>query len=193
MDENSDFTVTLISNGSEKYYSTNTLTQFINHLPNEITLDKSKDWFVSLHDIGLYLNYEVLPFPKETPVLITFDGNELLSNPHIAQKEFTDFSQSFTKVNIYQKIISNQLSGFKMKKEELKIDSNLLTLDTLAGSINYFIENSKFLQDKFQFRISSNKFDYDPHLVIKEGNNINIRGLKDFAYNNPNIKQVTIR
>ena len=193
MDENFDFTVTLISNGSEKYYSTNTLTQFINHLPNEITLDKSKDWFVSLHDIGLHLNYEVLPFPKETPVLITFDGNEVINNPHIAQKEFSDSSQPFTKVNIYQKIISNQLSGFELKKEELKIGSNLLTLDTLAGSINDFIENSKFLQDKFLFRISSNKFEYDPHQVIQDGNNINIRGLKDFAYNNPNIKQVTIR
>ena len=66
MDENYDFTVTLISNGSEKYYSTNTLTQFINHLPNEITLDKSKDWFASLHDIGIHSNYKVLPFQTNT-------------------------------------------------------------------------------------------------------------------------------
>ena len=121
MDENFDFTVTLISNGSEKYYSTNTLTQFTNHLPNEITLDKSKDWFVSLHAIGDHINYEVLPFLKETPVLITFDGNELHSNPHIAKKEFANSSQPITKDNIYQKIISNQISGFEIKKEELKI------------------------------------------------------------------------
>ena len=56
----------------------------------------------------------------------------------------------------------------------------------MAGSIND-------KKDKLLFRIYSNKFDYDPHQVTHEGNDIDIRGWKDFAYNNPYMKQITIR
>ena len=38
-----DFTVTLISNGSEQYFSDNTLTNFTNQLPNDISLSKNKN------------------------------------------------------------------------------------------------------------------------------------------------------
>ena len=38
-----DFTVTLISNGSEQYLSDNTLTNFTNQLPNDIYLSKHKN------------------------------------------------------------------------------------------------------------------------------------------------------
>ena len=64
METSSDFTATLISNGSEKYHLDNTLTQFTNELPNEIILDGKKDWFVSLQDCGIHLNYEICRFPK---------------------------------------------------------------------------------------------------------------------------------
>ena len=37
-----DFTVTLISNGSEQYFSDNTLINFANQLPNEISLSRKK-------------------------------------------------------------------------------------------------------------------------------------------------------
>ena len=141
MDKDEDFTVTLISNGSEQYYPNNTLTQFTNHLPNELLLNKNKDWFVSIQDIGIHLNYQVLPFPKETPILITFDGNDVLSNLHKAKKEFIDLSSPSTSdliqipKLIYEKILSNQLPDFKVIKEELIINSQLITLDTLATAI----------------------------------------------------------
>ena len=60
MEAKSTFTVTLISNGSEEYYPSNTLTQFTNQLQNDIVLDEEKDWFVSLQDCGIHLNYENL-------------------------------------------------------------------------------------------------------------------------------------
>ena len=74
------FTVTLISNGSESYYPKNTLTQFTNRLQTDNILDKDKDWCVTLQDCGIHLNYENLAFPKEVPILISFDGNYLLEN-----------------------------------------------------------------------------------------------------------------
>ena len=55
-----DFTVTLISNGSEQYFSDNTLTNFTNQLPNDISLSKNKKWYVSLQNLGIDLNYENL-------------------------------------------------------------------------------------------------------------------------------------
>ena len=55
-----DFTVTLISNGSEQYFSDNTLTNFTNQLPNDISLSKNKKWYVSLQNLGIDLDYENL-------------------------------------------------------------------------------------------------------------------------------------
>ena len=55
-----DFTVTLISNGSEQYFSDNTLTNFTNQLPNDISLSKNKKWYVSLQNFGIDLDYENL-------------------------------------------------------------------------------------------------------------------------------------
>ena len=71
-----DFTVTLISNGSEQYFSDNTLTNFTNQLPNDISLSKNEKWYVSLQDFGIDLNYENLGISKDIPSIITFNGDE---------------------------------------------------------------------------------------------------------------------
>ena len=54
-----DFTVTLISNGSEQFFPDNTLTNFTNQLPNDISLSKNKKWYVSLQNLGIDLNYKM--------------------------------------------------------------------------------------------------------------------------------------
>lgn len=199
MDKDEDFTVTLISNGSEQYYPNNTLTQFTNHLPNELLLNKNKDWFVSIQDIGIHLNYQVLPFPKETPILITFDGNDVLSNLHKAKKEFIDLSSPSTSdliqipKLIYEKILSNQLPDFKVIKEELIINSQLITLDTLATAIKNFVATSEYVRDKLEFRISDNQFEFNPSEVLQRNYENSIKGLKEFVHENPKAKKVKIR
>ena len=50
-----DFTVTLISNGSEQFFPDNTLTNFTNQLPNDISLSKNKKWYVALQNSGIDL------------------------------------------------------------------------------------------------------------------------------------------
>ena len=80
MDNGSEFTVTLVSNGSEKYYSDNTLTNFTNQLPLAVPLDESKEWFVSLQDIGIHLNYENISFPKNVGSIQAFDATDLVTD-----------------------------------------------------------------------------------------------------------------
>ena len=75
-----DFTVTLISNGSEQYFSDNTLTNFTNQLPNDISLSKNKKWYVSLQNLGIDLNYENLGISKDIPSIITLTAMNLKSN-----------------------------------------------------------------------------------------------------------------
>ena len=71
-----DFTVTLISNGSEQYFFDNTLTNFTNQLPNDISLSKRKKWYVSLQNLCTDLIYENLGISKDIPSIITFNGDE---------------------------------------------------------------------------------------------------------------------
>ena len=70
-----DFTVTLISNGSEQYFSDNTLTNFTNQLPNDISLSKNKKWYVSLQNLGINFNYENLGISNDIPSIMIFRGD----------------------------------------------------------------------------------------------------------------------
>ena len=131
METKSTFTVTLISNGSESYYPNNTLTQFTNRLQNDIILDKNQDWCVTLQDCGIHLNYENLAFPKEVPILISFDGNYLLENLGQAIEKVDEiFHGSVPNASSYhlafEKLISNSLPGFHMDTEELKVRPQFL-------------------------------------------------------------------
>ena len=80
-----DFTVTLISNGSEQYFSDNTLTNFTNQLPNDISLSKNKKWYVALQNLGVNSNYENLGISKDIPSIITFNGDEFKKQFKILQ------------------------------------------------------------------------------------------------------------
>ena len=77
MEVKSDFTLTLLSNGSEKYFTDNTLRSFQNQLPQEIIFDKDKDWCVSLQDVGIHLNYENFAISKDSPIVLAFDASQL--------------------------------------------------------------------------------------------------------------------
>ena len=77
MEFNDDFTLTLLSNGSEKYFLDNTFTSFQNQLRQEIIFNQNKNWCVSLQDIGIHLNYENFVTNKDNPILFTFDAKEL--------------------------------------------------------------------------------------------------------------------
>ena len=79
MEIDKDFTVTLLSNGSKKYFSDNSLTSFRNQLPQEILLCKQKDWYLSLEDIGIDLNYGNFAIPKDSPLLFAFDPTGIIS------------------------------------------------------------------------------------------------------------------
>ena len=71
-----DFTVTLISNGSEYFYPNNTLTNFTNQLLEDIYLSEDKNWYATLQNIGVHLNYENLGISKDEPLLKAFNGHE---------------------------------------------------------------------------------------------------------------------
>ena len=79
MEANGDFTVTLLSNGSEQYFTNNTLTSFSNQLPQQISFSKDKDWCVSLQDVGIHLNNESFPMTKDRPIIFMFDASDFLS------------------------------------------------------------------------------------------------------------------
>ena len=197
METSSDFTTTLISNGSEKYHLDNTLTQFTNELPNEIILDGKKDWFVSLQDCGIHLNYENLSFPKNSPVLITFDGNDLVKNLGPALDNVTALSPEIHGYDVillaYEKLILNTLPGFNIVTEELKLIPQLFTLDSIKAHLDQFISNSDFLKDYLKFDITTNIKKYNAEDIISEEEKISVKGLDKFLINNPSVEEVKLR
>ena len=197
METKSTFTVTLISNGSESYYPNNTLTQFTNRLQNDIILDNEKDWCVTLQDCGIHLNYENLAFPKDVPILISFDGNYLLENlGHAIEKVDEILHESVPNPSSYQvafeRLITNSLPGFHLNTEELKIRPQFFTIDFIEDTLNDFISKSDYLKNYLTFNVVTSLMKFEPYQFINEDSSISITGLKSYLTKNPTIRQVKI-
>ena len=192
MEANKDFTLTLLSNGSDQYFSNNTLTSFTNQLPQEIILNKDKDWCVSLQDIGIHLNYENFSISKENPIFLAFDAQDLL--PIVGTKIEDLSSGQLLPSNVLtlctkSKVVKNV---HHISVETLHVSPQLFNLDLIAKKLHQFISNSKLLNDNLQFLVASNYIN-NIQLYAKEGNETNVKGLKEYAINNPSIDVVKVR
>ena len=125
MDEKKDFTITLISNGSEYFYPNNTLTNFTNQLPDDIYLSEDKNWYATLQNIGVHLNYENLGISKDEPLLKAFNGHEF-DRKFIELKKSDPLSSPET---IASNVISKSSTEPLIHVVELKIRPQYFTLD----------------------------------------------------------------
>ena len=88
---------------------------------------------------GIHLNYENLEFPKETPILISFDGNYLVKNLGQAINKVDEIwhksvPQGSSYREAFGRLISNTLPGFHMYTEELKIEPQFFSIDSITSS-----------------------------------------------------------
>ena len=67
--------VTLLSNGSGKFYKNNTLTSFCNELQKTIYLDHVKYHYIALQEVGINLNSLNVNVPDHKPCIIYFQWN----------------------------------------------------------------------------------------------------------------------
>ena len=202
MEIDKDFTVTLLSNGSKKYFSDNSLTSFRNQLPQEILLCKQKDWYLSLQDIGIDLNYGNFAIPKDSPLLFTFDPTGITSEIESGFETVTDIK--FLAPNVLslcghpstplpkpQIKITTDRSCSHMNIDSLKVKHQLFTIELISQKIKDFISNSNLLRNKLLFHLGSS-YIKDIQRYAEKGSEIDIKGLKDFAILNPSVDTVKI-
>ena len=177
-----DFTVTLISNGSEQYFSDNTLTNFTNQLPNDISLSKNKKWYVSLQNLGIDLNYENLGISKDIPSIITFNGDEFEKQFKILKKHDLESSTE----SITSKILTNNSLKSPLNLEELTIRPQFFTIEKIGKYICEFITKSLFLKHRLSFKLGSTQFKISPDASY------NVDGLEEYKLKNPTVNKVKI-
>ena len=207
MDNGSEFTVTLVSNGSEKYYSDNTLTNFTNQLPLAVPLDESKEWFVSLQDIGIHLNYENISFPKNVGSIQAFDATDLvtdigenineikkvqISNEKKESSGIELQSSSSSSINKFSIVLETDSKRHIISTERLNIKPQLFSLDSIKVILEEFISNSELLRNNLQFQLTTS-YVYNIQKLTEEGNYISIKGVREYALENPNVDKAKIR
>ena len=207
MDNGSEFTVTLVSNGSEKYYSDNTLTNFTNQLPLAVPLDESKEWFVSLQDIGIHLNYENISFPKNVGSIQAFDATDLvtdigenineikkvqISNEKKESSGISLQSSSSSSINKFSIVLETDSKRHIISTERLNIKPQLFSLDSIKVILEEFISNSELLRNNLQFQLTTS-YVYNIQKLTEEGNYISIKGVREYALENPNVDKAKIR
>ena len=183
MDEKKDFTITLISNGSEYFYPNNTLTSFTNQLPDDIYLSEDKNWYATLQNIGVHLNYENLGISKDEPLLKAFNGHEF-DRKFIELKKSDPLSSPET---IASNVISKSSTESLIHVDELKIRPQYFTLDLLEKSIRAFIAKSSFLKHRLYLKFGSTQFK-----VSLDASGFNVDGLREYILQNPSVNRVKI-
>ena len=201
MEVDSDFTLTLLSNGSEKYFPNNTLTSFENQLPQEIVFSKTKDWCMSMQDIGIHLNYENFAINKDSPIILTFDASHLLPivGTKINQLESAELITPSTLVISTKSSTRKDFKGLKVHSnfhqipvEALRVSPQLFSVESIVSKISEFILKSDSLRDNLEFKTFT-------HVVkgiqqfTKEENRHSIKGLKEFAIKNPSVNVARVR
>ena len=185
METKSTFTVSLISNGSERYYPSNTLTQLANRLQNDIFLDNDKRWCVFLQGCGILRNYENLAFPKVVPILISIDGDNLIKNLGQAIEKLNRILHESAPDPVsyhlaFEKLISISLPGFHKNTEELKIRPQFFTTDFIKDTLNVFISKSNYLKNYLTFNLVTRVMKFEPYQFINEDRSISIPSLKSY-------------